>query len=77
MAEERAFQCDCTAAGLRSLSHLRCVDDGRELLDAIHAKVGDGESPSHELCRLQLPITSLLCQGTHIIIDGTQTLWAP
>ena len=34
--------------------HLWRVDDSRELCDAIHAQVGDGEGPSSELLWLQL-----------------------
>lgn len=43
------------------IPYLWWVDNSSELFDSIHAKVGDGESTSHELGWLKLPTPCLLC----------------
>ncbi len=44
--------------------HLRGVDDGGKLADAVHAQVGDGEGAACKLLRLQLALLGLgVCKG--------------
>eukprot|EP00966_Prymnesium_polylepis_P194045 4498307-Prymnesium_polylepis.1 len=54
---------DIAAGGTPHDSHLRPVDDGRELLQAEHAQVGDSERAADELGRLQLALLRLTRQG--------------
>lgn len=56
-------------------TYLRWVDDGRELLDSVHAQVRDCKSTSHELRGLQLTTPSFLCQSYHLLVDHPQTLY--
>ena len=59
---------------MESRAYLRRVDDGRELLDPIHAEVRDCEGSSHELFWLELATSGLPCQCQDVLVDATKTL---
>ena len=54
--------------------YLRWVDDSCELLDSKHSQVGDGESASLKLVRLELAQPGSLSKILHVSIDCFQSL---
>jgi len=52
---------------------LRWVDDGGEVVNAVHAQVGDGECSALVLLRLQLAVTGLGSERFSFGRDGSET----